>query len=82
MDHIEQCCRLGELHHALESNIISADAIYGELGNIISNKLPGRVNDNEITLCDLTGVAIQDIAIANWAVNKAQERQLGRWIRV
>jgi ornithine cyclodeaminase len=82
VDHIEQCSRLGELHHALKSNIISADAIYGELGNIISNKLPGRVNDNEITLCDLTGVAIQDIAIANWAVNKAQERQLGRWMRV
>ena len=81
-DRIEQCSRLGELHHALEAHIITTNDIYGELGDIISGKLPGREHSNETTLCDLTGVAIQDIAIANWAVKKAQENRLGRWIRM
>ena len=35
-----------------------------ELGEIILGKKEGRTNDAQITVADLTGVAVQDIQIA------------------
>jgi ornithine cyclodeaminase len=35
-----------------------------ELGNVIKNPDTGRTSDDQITVADLTGVAIQDIQIA------------------
>ena len=35
-----------------------------ELGDVIVGKSPGRTDDSQITVADLTGVAVQDIAIA------------------
>lgn len=35
-----------------------------ELGDVIAGKHPGRKSDEEITIADLTGVAVQDIIIA------------------
>jgi len=34
-----------------------------ELGNIISGDAVGRTSDDQITIADLTGVAVQDIQI-------------------
>ena len=36
-----------------------------ELGNIIAGKAPGRTSETQITVADLTGVAVQDIQIAS-----------------
>jgi len=61
-----QCIRLGELHHAVsdvEHRVI-------ELGNITSGNAPGRQNDQEITVCDLTGTGVQDTAIALYAYER------------
>jgi len=82
VDHRGQCSRLGELHHALEQNIVTPESVYAELGEIVTNRLPGRENDDEITLCDLTGVGVQDIAIANWALMQAQAKKLGSEIEI
>jgi ornithine cyclodeaminase len=41
-----------------------------ELGAIIENPTSGRAGDHQITVADLTGVAIQDIQIAAM-VNRA-----------
>lgn len=66
-DIMEQCIRLGELHHAKE-NLIDFDLQnVVELGDIISGKTAGRVSDEQITVCDLTGTGIQDTAIARLA---------------
>ena len=35
-----------------------------ELGNILSGKSMGRKNSEQITIADLTGVAVQDVQIA------------------
>jgi ornithine cyclodeaminase len=42
---------------------IAEDSIL-ELGNVIKNPELGRSSDEQITVVDLTGVAIQDIQIA------------------
>lgn len=66
-DIMEQCIRLGELHHAKEHLIDFDLQNVVELGDIISGKTAGRVSDEQITVCDLTGTGIQDTAIARLA---------------
>jgi ectoine utilization protein EutC len=77
-----QCFRLGELHHGLEEDIISQDDEIIELGELTSGRKPGRRSDEEITICDLTGVGVQDTAIALLAYRKAMEKGLGLQIQV
>lgn len=62
-----QCARLGELHHSIEQGYLSPDAPVIELGEVTSGKTAGRLNDEEITVCDLTGTGAQDTAIALYA---------------
>jgi ornithine cyclodeaminase len=76
-----QCFRLGELHHGLEEGTISQDDEIIELGELTSGRKPGRRSDEEITICDLTGVGVQDTAIALLAYRKAIEQGLGLQIQ-
>jgi ornithine cyclodeaminase/alanine dehydrogenase-like protein (mu-crystallin family) len=48
-----------------------------ELGELTSAGKHVRRSDNEITICDLTGVGVQDTAIALLAYRKARERGWG-----
>jgi len=52
------------------------------LGELTSGRKPGRRSDEEITVCDLTGVGVQDTAIALLAYRKAMEKGLGLQIQV
>jgi len=62
-DSISQCLERGEIHQALKRNAITeADLV--ELGSIIAGDAAGRTSDDQITVADLTGVAVQDIQIA------------------
>jgi ornithine cyclodeaminase len=62
-DSVSQCVDHGECFHAVTDNVLAADAIL-ELGDVIQDPDIGRTSDDQITICDLTGVAIQDIQIA------------------
>ncbi|HSE40384.1 MAG TPA: ornithine cyclodeaminase family protein [Acidobacteriota bacterium] len=77
-DSIEQCIKLGEIHHAIEQGIIKRENIAGELGDVISGKISGRESDSEITVCDLTGVGVQDAFIAALAYQKASAAKAGQ----
>lgn len=66
-----QCIDHGDLSHAIENNIITEDQII-ELGTLISNGL-SRKNNTDITIADLTGVAIQDIQIAKYVYQKTKK---------
>ena len=61
-DSIEQCLIRGEIHQALKANLIQKENLV-ELGHIIANPKLARQSDNQITVADLTGVAVQDIQI-------------------
>lgn len=61
-DSIRQCQQRGEVYHAFKSAELCKDDIV-ELGRVIENNR-GRADDQQITIADLTGVAIQDIKIA------------------
>jgi ornithine cyclodeaminase len=48
-----------------------------ELGSVISGNIKGRQDENDITICDLTGTGVQDTAIAVYAFEKAVGLGLG-----
>ena len=62
-DSIPQCLERGEIHQALEGGAIDRSGLV-ELGSIICGEAPGRTSDDQVTVADLTGVAVQDIGIA------------------
>ena len=67
-DSIEQNVLRGEIHQALKHDAINeADLI--EIGEIFENPEKGRKNDQDITVADLTGVAVQDLVIAEAIFN-------------
>ena len=79
-DRRSQAFRLGELHHAKDAGVIrEADA--DELGELTEGLKPGREDESQITICDLTGVGVQDTQIACLAFHKATERGLGTLIK-
>jgi ornithine cyclodeaminase len=59
-----QCRERGEIAHALDAGAISPDQV-SELGEVIAGKAPRRSDDDQITVFDSTGVAVQDIQIAS-----------------
>jgi ornithine cyclodeaminase len=62
-DSISQCLERGEIYKAIQSGHITRDTLT-ELGDVISGRKTGRTSDHQITVADLTGVAVQDIEIA------------------
>lgn len=62
-DSVSQCVERGEIHRALEAGRIERSDVI-ELGDVISGRVDGRTSDEQITVADLTGVAVQDIKIA------------------
>jgi ectoine utilization protein EutC len=76
-DNKAQCLRLGELSHAINDGIINSTTDITEIGELILGMKPGRKNVDEVTICDLTGVGVQDTAIARLAYHKACEKSLG-----
>ncbi len=78
VDHLDQCRRLGELHHAIASGLLGPEDVHGTLGEVIAGKVPGRTADAQVTVTDLTGVGVQDTAIANEVCRRAEAKGLGR----
>ena len=62
-DSRSQCAHHGETCHAIEAGLIEPGTVR-ELGEIIRDPRLGRTSDEEVTVADLTGVAVQDIQIA------------------
>jgi alanine dehydrogenase len=67
----------GDLRAALKTGALDDRAIDAELGDIVSGKKPGRVNASEITLFKSVGMAIEDIATASFAYQRALEAGVG-----
>jgi len=76
-DRLSQVQALGELHHAIEQNLVGAADTFPEIGQVIAHQAPGRADIDEITLCDLTGTGIQDTAIATLAFRLCQQHKSG-----
>ncbi len=50
------------------------------LGDIVSGRIAGRVNDKEITVFDSTGLGVQDLYTAYYVYRKAKAGKIGKEI--
>ena len=76
IDEFEQACHSGEINVPLSKGLLKAEDIYGTLGEVIANMKKGRENEEEITIFDSTGLAIQDIVCAKLVHEKAKKREV------
>ncbi|MES1943753.1 ectoine utilization protein EutC [Salinisphaera sp. PC39] len=76
-DAVAQCRERGELRHALAGGTLPDTDNVRELGAIVAGAVPGRENQDQLTVADLTGVGVQDTAIARLALDRAEARGLG-----
>ena len=74
-DSVSQCIDHGECFHAVKEGKVEEGSIL-ELGNVIKNPGIGRTSEEQITVADLTGVAIQDIQIAKMVAGTLPEKRL------
>jgi alanine dehydrogenase len=74
-DDWEQASHNGELAHAVEAGALERGQVT-ELGAVLAGDAEGRRTDDEITTFDSTGLAIQDLAIALAAMERADELDL------
>lgn len=63
VDSRSQCATFGDVSYALKKGLVGLEKLV-ELGEVLTNPSLGRTSDNQITICDLTGIAIQDLQIA------------------
>ena len=74
-DDWEQASHNGDLVHAVEAGVVARDDV-SELGAVLAGDVAGRRSDDEITVFDSTGLAIQDLAVALVALECADELDL------
>ena len=65
IDNWEQASHGGEINVALSKGLITREHIYAELGEIVTGEKLGRESEEQITVFDSTGLAIQDISSAS-----------------
>jgi ornithine cyclodeaminase len=66
-DSRSQALERGEAVHAVRSGLLAEENVI-ELGHVLSGKTSGRRGDDELTIADLTGVAVSDVQIATAAL--------------
>jgi ornithine cyclodeaminase len=73
-DSVAQCRERGDLHHAFAAGAVDAARVV-ELGDIVRGVHQGRAADADITICDLTGVAVQDIQISRAVLDALRAKE-------
>jgi ornithine cyclodeaminase len=63
VDSVAQCAEYGEAQHALRAGLLPRERLV-ELGQLLAGGGAARLDDRQITIADLTGLAIQDVQIA------------------
>jgi ornithine cyclodeaminase/alanine dehydrogenase-like protein (mu-crystallin family) len=71
-DDWEQASHSGDLAAAVEAGVVEQERVT-ELGAVLAGVAPGRQSDDDITVFDSTGLAIQDLAVALAALARAEE---------
>ncbi|MCC6057827.1 MAG: ornithine cyclodeaminase family protein, partial [Desulfurococcaceae archaeon] len=82
VDDIEQASHSGEINVPLSQGLITLNDVYAELGEIVAGIKKGRESDQEITIFDSTGLAIQDVIVAHYVYTQAIEQGMGLKIQI
>src|SRR5262249_14834692 len=82
VDILEQCAEIGELHHALAAGILTRGGVHAELADVVAGRRPGRTREDEITIFDSSGTALQDVAAAVAVYEKASAGGRGTAVKL
>jgi alanine dehydrogenase len=72
----------GSFLRAMEEGAIDEDHVHAELGEVVAGVEPGRESDDEVTVFDSGGTAIETVAAAHMLYERAVEADLGRSIEL
>ena len=67
----------GDLIISIDGGLISNKNIHGEIGDVAAGKVPGRESEEETTFFKSVGLAVQDVAVAERVLQRAEELGLG-----
>jgi len=67
----------GDLIIPLKKGLITPSHILGEIGLLATDQIKGRESNKDLTLFKSVGIALQDVAVANLALNKAKKLKQG-----
>jgi len=70
----------GDYLLAVEEGAIGPEHIKAELGEVLAGIRPGRQSDKEITLFKSLGLAVEDLAVAEYVFIQAQNQRVGTWL--
>src|SRR6185503_9916909 len=82
VDVLEQCAEIGELQHALAAGLMTREDVHAELADVLTGRRTGRTRDDEITIFDSSGTALQDVAAAIAVYDQALARGHGTEVRL
>lgn len=77
-DDRQQCFSVGECEIPFKEGIISD--LDAEIGQVMLGLKDGRLSDQDITIFDSTGIALQDLASAGLILEKAEKSAIGQLI--
>jgi ornithine cyclodeaminase len=72
----------GDYLLAAKEGLINADSIVGEIGELLTGTKTGRNSVDEITLFKSLGLAIEDVACAEYLYEKALAQNFGTWVNL
>ena len=82
-DSMEACFKeAGDIMIPLNAGEIQKEHFYAELGEIVTGRKPGRLDNSEITLFKSNGLAIQDAATAKLVYEKAFAAGIGLQVEI
>jgi alanine dehydrogenase len=73
-DVLAQCAVMGDIHHAIADGALGPTDVYAELAELVTGAKPGRTSDEQVTIFDSTGTALQDVASAAAIYEKASRQ--------
>jgi len=77
VDSVEQASHSGEVNVPISQGFLNKNQLAGTIGQVITGKAPGRTSDEEITIFDSTGLAIQDMAAGHIIYERALKEGKG-----
>lgn len=77
VDDFKQAVAVGETETAVAKGIVSIEEPLPEIGAVIAGEIEGRQSDEDITIFDSTGIALQDLMVSKLALDKAESLGIG-----
>jgi len=70
----------GDYILAAKEGVIGPEHIQAEIGEVLIGKAAGRTSDGDVTLFKALGLAVEDLAAAQYLYRRASDMRAGAWV--